>query len=147
MMKLNSLLISVGLLLAGAGAMPAWADNFRPERGVRCDDSVSICYERGEPSLEMTRRYFGRDAARRLGRDLRREERGYGGRMFFPERGVRCDRTEQICYDRRGNPSIGLTGEYLGPSAARRLGRQLSGRGYGDGWRNNRHSAPLSVIS
>ncbi len=91
-MKLNSLLISVGFLLAGAGAMPAWADN--------CD------------------------AARRLGRDLRREERGYGGRMFFPERGVRCDRSEQICYDRRGNPSIGLTGEYLGPSAARRLDYQ-----------------------
>lgn len=130
-MKLNSFLMGVGLLLAGAA--PAWADNFRPERGVRCDDSARVCYERGYPSVEMTRRYFGHGAARRLGRDLWREERGYGGRVFYPERGVRCDRAEQICYDRRGNPNVGLTGEYLGPSAARRLGRQLSRRD-NDNW-------------
>ncbi len=129
-MKLKSVLMSVGLLLAGASAMPVMAENFRPERGVRCDDAVSVCYERGEPSVEMTRRYFGRDAARRLGRDLRREERGYGSRMFYPERGVRCDRRQEVCYNRRGNPDIGLTQEHLGPSAARRLSRQLSGRGY-----------------
>ncbi|HAS51312.1 MAG TPA: hypothetical protein DCS21_06060, partial [Gammaproteobacteria bacterium] len=74
-MKLNSMLIGLGLLLAGVSVMPAMAETFRPERGVRCDDAVSVCYERGEPSVEMTRRYFGYDAARRLGRDLRREER------------------------------------------------------------------------
>lgn len=133
-MKLNSILMGLGLLLAGASVVPAMAETFRPERGVRCDDAVSVCYKRGEPSVKMTRRYFGRDAGRRLARDLRREERGRAARIFYPERGVRCDRREQVCYDRRGRPDIGLTGQYLGRSAARRLARLYRG-GYGD-WRN-----------
>ena len=73
-MKLKSSWLGVGLLLMGAGLTPAVADTFRPERGVRCNDVARICYDRGSPSVELTRRYFGRDAARSLQWNLRREE-------------------------------------------------------------------------
>jgi hypothetical protein len=122
-MKVISSLVGVGLLLMGTGLTQAVADTFRPERGVRCDDAAQICYDRGSPSVELTRQYLGRDAARALRWDLRREERGRYGRVFYPEPGVRCDRTEQVCYNRRGEPSFRLTRDYLGFGAARRLGR------------------------
>ena len=41
---------------------------------------------------------------------------------FRPERGVRCDRAAQVCYNRHGEPSFRLTRDYLGYDAARRLG-------------------------
>ena len=123
-MKIKNLLMGVGLLTVSLAAMPSWAENFRPERGVRCDDAAEVCYERGEPSPEMTARYFGDRSARRLGRDLRRQDRGDAGRNFYPERGIRCNRIEQVCYDRHGDPSAALTGQYLGSAAARRVGRQ-----------------------
>jgi hypothetical protein len=41
--------------------------------------------------------------------------------------GVVCDRSAAICYDKQG-PSIGLTRQYLGNSAALRLTSNLSGR-------------------
>ena len=97
---------------------------FHPERGVRCDKSARVCYERGEPSIKMTRRYFDRRAADRLERDTRREPRNRDGRIFYPERGVRCDRSEQVCYNRRDEPSVDLTRRYLGSDAARRLARR-----------------------
>ncbi len=121
--------MGMGLLLMGAGLTPAMADTFRPERGVRCDDVAQICYDRGSPSVELTRHYFGRDAARALRWELRREERGRDGRVFYPESGVRCDRAEQVCYNRRGEPSFRLTRDYLGSDAARRLERR-----YGSDW-------------
>ena len=97
---------------------------FHPERGVRCDRSARVCYERGEPSIKMTRRYFDRRAADRLERDTRPEPRGRDGRVFYPERGVRCDRSAQICYNRRDEPSVDLTRRYLGSDAAHRLARR-----------------------
>lgn len=131
-MKIQGSLMGMGLLLMGAGLTPALADVFRPERGVRCDDVAQICYDRGTPSVELTRQYFGRDAARALRWDLRREERGRYGHVFYPEPGVRCDRAEQVCYNRRGEPSFRLTRDYLGSDAARRLEwrRSSSGEGY-----------------
>jgi hypothetical protein len=101
-MKLRHSLLGVGLLLMGAGLTPAVAETFRPERGVRCDDVEQICYYRGSPSVEMTRQYFGRDAARALRWNLRREEPRRPERVFYPEPGVRCDRAEQVCFNRRG---------------------------------------------
>jgi len=121
-MKIKSSLLGMGLLLMSAGLTPAVADTFRPERGVRCDEAAQICYDRGSPSVDLTRQYFGRDAARALRWDLRREERGRYARVFYPEPGVRCDRAEQVCYNRRGAPSFRLTRDYLGFDAARRLG-------------------------
>lgn len=123
-MNVKGSLIGAGLLLMSAGLTPAVADTFRPERGVRCDRAAQICYDRGSPSVELTQRYFGRDAARLLRWNLRREERERHGRVFYPEQGVRCDRTAQVCYNRRGEPSVRLTGDYLGSDAARRLERR-----------------------
>ncbi len=132
MMRFSSLFVGASLLLASVGATPALADNFRPERGVRCDEFARVCYERGIPSVEMTENYFGHHAAKRLARDLRREERGYGARTFYPERGVRCDRAEQVCYNRHGEPSFDLTRRYLGPGAARTLAWRGPGRDHWD---------------
>ncbi|MBS1248031.1 MAG: Fels Prophage Protein-like [Proteobacteria bacterium] len=123
-MKLRHSLLGVGLLLMGAGLTPAVAETFRPERGVRCDDVEQICYYRGSPSVEMTRQYFGRDAARALRWNLRREEPRWPERVFYPEPGVRCDRAEQVCFNRRGEPSFRLTRDHLGYDAARRLERR-----------------------
>ena len=123
-MKVTNALLGTGLLLMGAGLTPAGADTFRPERGVRCDDVAQICYDRGSPSVDLTRRYFGRDAARSLRDDLRQGEGGRYERIFSPEPGVRCDRVARICHNRRGDPSVRLTRDYLGSDAARRLERQ-----------------------
>ena len=121
--------LGVGLLLMGAGVTPAVADTFRPEPGVRCDDTAQICYYRGTPSVDLTRQYFGRDAARALRWNLR-EERERHETVFYPEQGVRCDRAAQVCYNRRGEPSFRLTRDYLGYNAARRLERR-SGSDWG----------------
>ena len=123
-MKITGSLMGIGLLLMGAGLTPAVADTFRPERGVRCDDVAQICYDRGSPSVDLTRRYFGWDAARSLRDDVRRQEGDRYERVFSPAPGVRCDRVAQVCQDRRGDPSVRLTREYLGYDAARRLERR-----------------------
>jgi len=44
-----------------------------------------------------------------------------------PSKGVLCDRAGQICYDRQGI-SLGLTRQYFGPTAERKLMGELSGR-------------------
>lgn len=44
-----------------------------------------------------------------------------------PSRGVLCDRASQICYDREGI-SLGITRQYFGPAAERKLMGELSGR-------------------
>jgi len=143
-MKLKSSLVGVGLLLLGAGLTPAVAETFRPERGVRCDDAAQVCYYRGSPSVEMTRQYFGRDAARALRWNLRGEEGGRRERVFYPEPGVRCDRADQVCYNRRGEPSLRLTRDYLGYDAARRLERRgpPPDRGYSNPPNSPPDSAP-----
>ncbi|MCB1823202.1 MAG: hypothetical protein KDJ54_00855 [Candidatus Competibacteraceae bacterium] len=55
-----------------------------------------------------------------------------GVRVFYSERGVRCDRAEQVCYNRHGEPSFDLTRRYLGPNAVRRLAWRGPGRDYWD---------------
>ncbi|MGF1529352.1 MAG: YcgJ family protein [Candidatus Competibacterales bacterium] len=97
---------------------PAEARRFYPEQGVMCQSRTQICYRNGAPSIAATRRYFGRDAAEAIGRDLRR------GDVFRPERGVVCRRRLQECEDRFG-PNVGLTRIYFGRDAARRLARRL----------------------
>ena len=42
-------------------------------------------------------------------------------RNLTPEPGVRCDSVERVCYDRSG-PSVALTRNYFGDSAAERIG-------------------------
>jgi hypothetical protein len=45
---------------------------FVPERGVACNRASRVCLEDGEPDRRLTRRYFGRKAARSLDEDLPR---------------------------------------------------------------------------
>jgi hypothetical protein len=45
---------------------------FVPERGVACDRRQRMCLEDGDPDRKLTRRYFGRQAAR----DIERERSG-----------------------------------------------------------------------
>lgn len=124
-MKLRVVLPGVGLLWLATSLTPALAQDFRPEPGVRCDRDARVCYYRGELSTRHTREYFGRrDRGRDDWRGSRWEERS-GRNVFYPERGVRCDRLAQVCSDRRGEPSVRLTREYLGPRAARRLDRRM----------------------
>ncbi|MEB3320807.1 MAG: YcgJ family protein [Cyanobium sp.] len=53
--------------------------------------------------------------------------RSQAGSVGSPTKGVLCDRTGQICYDRQG-VSLGLTRQYFGPDAERRLMAGLAGR-------------------
>jgi hypothetical protein len=39
---------------------------FVPERGTSCDRERHVCFEDGDPDRGLTRRYFGRRAARDL---------------------------------------------------------------------------------
>ena len=48
---------------------------FVPERGVACDRERKLCLEDGQPDRKLTRRYFGKDAARALARDQPRQRR------------------------------------------------------------------------
>jgi Fels-1 Prophage Protein-like len=41
-------------------------DMFVPQRGVTCDRERRVCLEDGDPDRKLTRRYFGKDAARAL---------------------------------------------------------------------------------
>jgi hypothetical protein len=41
-------------------------DMFVPQRGVACDRERRVCLEDGDPDRKLTRRYFGKDAARAL---------------------------------------------------------------------------------
>jgi hypothetical protein len=139
-MKMSiSTVVATGLTLFLVGAIlnPALARSFSPEPGVRCNASARVCYVRGAPSIRMTQAYFGERAAHQLRRDLRRHyerrsgpgpgpgpgPRGHSQRLFYPEPGVRCDRFQEVCYDRWGRPNYHWTRQYLGPRAARNLRR------------------------
>jgi hypothetical protein len=54
---------------------------FVPERGVTCDRGQRTCLEDGDPDRKLTRRYFGRQAARDIERERSRDDdRGSGKR-------------------------------------------------------------------
>ena len=119
--KMSTVVVTgLALFLVGAIFNPALARSFSPEPGVRCNSNARVCYVRGTPSIRMTQTYFGPRAAQQLRWGLRRqqEQRRYTQRMFYPERGVRCDRVREVCYDRQGRPSSHLTYKYLGPRVA-----------------------------
>jgi Fels-1 Prophage Protein-like len=47
---------------------------FAPERGVACDREGRVCLEDGDPDRSLTRRYFGRRAARALDQERPRDD-------------------------------------------------------------------------
>jgi hypothetical protein len=53
--------------------------------------------------------------------------RSQSGSVASPSKGVLCDRSSQICYDRQGI-SLGLTRQYFGSTAERKLMAELAGR-------------------
>jgi hypothetical protein len=49
---------------------------FVPERGVACDRTRRMCLDDGDPDRSLTRRYFGRRAARDLNEERPRDGDG-----------------------------------------------------------------------
>jgi Fels-1 Prophage Protein-like len=49
---------------------------FLPERGVACDRARRVCLDDGDPDRSLTRRYFGRRAARALEEERSRDDGG-----------------------------------------------------------------------
>jgi hypothetical protein len=47
---------------------------FVPERGVACDRDSRVCLEDGDADRRLTRRYFGRNAARAIDDERRRDD-------------------------------------------------------------------------
>lgn len=47
---------------------------FVPKRGLACDRERQVCLEDGDPDRKLTRRYFGRQAARDIERQRSRDE-------------------------------------------------------------------------
>jgi hypothetical protein len=47
---------------------------FLPARGVACDRERRLCVEGGDPDRKLTRRYFGRQAARDIERERARDD-------------------------------------------------------------------------
>src|ERR671918_395144 len=47
---------------------------FAPERGVACNRESRVCLEDGDPDRSLTRRYFGRRAARALDQERPRDD-------------------------------------------------------------------------
>lgn len=104
---------------------------FSPQPGVRCEPARQICFDREGASIDLTRQYFGEDAAERLANQIgyqRPAPPGYGGGLYEPERGVVCEAAIQICADRKG-ADVSLTRRYFGENAAERLIRQFNHRG------------------
>lgn len=62
------------------------------------------------------------------------EDYGDDGRYWSPERGVRCDRSEEICSDAWDEPDPGYTQRYFGPASASRLRSRLDQGWSYDGW-------------
>jgi Fels-1 Prophage Protein-like len=53
---------------------------FVPERGVACDRENRVCLEDGDADRRLTRRYFGRGAARAIDEERRRDDDGRSSR-------------------------------------------------------------------
>lgn len=107
---------------------PGWADSLprrskrpdrfaRPGESVVCDRLTSICYKQGRIDKSETETYFGSRAGDRA--DELRDRRGRS-KLFVPERGIVCDRSERTCFD-DGIADYSLTRRYFGRRAAERV--------------------------
>jgi hypothetical protein len=96
---------------------------FTPAPRSSCDTLVTTCYEEGGASVELTRKYFGSEAAARLEQRLRQPT---GSPTAIDRRGttITCDHMSGVCYDRMG-AGYGLTRMYLSEAEADRLLKRL----------------------
>jgi hypothetical protein len=92
---------------------------FKPNPYASCDTLVTTCYDSGGASDALTSRYFGDDAARRLG-ERRTQIVRYGQH-------VTCDQRTKICYDRFG-AGVGITQLYIGDAESHALLARLRAR-------------------
>jgi hypothetical protein len=53
---------------SGGGAPPIT----RPKKKVGCDASVQVCYDENGPSVKLTKKYFGEEAAKKLKKQMPR---------------------------------------------------------------------------
>jgi len=114
------------------------------QQGMKCNDERQVCADKNGPNVELTRQKYGDQAAQRLQRNLSKGEGGgqqpqrppqpqqpqqpqhpqqpqqQSGDVFSPTSGVRCVRSEQVCYQ-YNQPSSIFTGKYFGGAAAQRL--------------------------
>ena len=97
---------------------------FSPEPGYACDREQQRCWKNEQPSFLMMRLQFGDDAAlvvlqeTPLIVDL-------AGEVFYPESGVSCDYSIQVCYDKL-QVSRAHTGHYFNTVAAQQLDHFLA---------------------
>jgi hypothetical protein len=106
-----------GLAPQMASSSYAYDPIFKPNPRASCDTLVTTCYEAGGASLELTRNYFGADAATRLEKRKASEIVRYGDY-------ITCDRLSQVCYDRMG-AGVGVTRLYLGETESEKLLERL----------------------
>jgi len=92
---------------------------FKATPWVSCDTLVTSCYDSGRASTDLTRRYFGSEAATRLEK-RQRQPRGSGTAVVQRGQYVTCDEMSQACFDRLG-AGYGATRMYLGEAEAGRL--------------------------
>ena len=92
---------------------------FKPSPNQSCDTLVTTCYDRSGASVELTKQFFGAEAAKRL-------EARKSTVMRYGE-WVTCDKTSNVCYDRLG-AAVGVTRLYLGDAPSDALLGRLRAR-------------------
>lgn len=97
---------------------------FSPESGYSCDREQQRCWKNEQPSFHMTRLQFGDAAAL----DMLQESPmivDLAGAVFYPESGISCDYSIQVCYDQL-QVSRAHTEHYFHPVAAQQLDHFLA---------------------
>ncbi|MBK8158072.1 MAG: hypothetical protein IPK59_04575 [Rhodospirillaceae bacterium] len=92
------------------------ANRFSPEKGLTCDRSRKICYDRYGVDYFETQKYLGSKSAKY-------GAKRYGEQVFIfaPQQGVVCDRRSQSCSD-SGGLNATLTRKYFSKDDTRRVG-------------------------
>ncbi|MDM7938036.1 MAG: YcgJ family protein [Cyanobium sp. CZS 48M] len=124
-------------LLSTVVPQPGWTQSNSLKltgKGVVCDRSSKICYDRQGPSLSMTRREFGQRAEQ----NLRRQDSARSNRQEVRfSSGEVCDLWREICWDdgwKRSNVSMRLSRQLFGDNGS---WAKDQGRGNNNGWANN----------
>lgn len=140
-MKPMNMMITLGAvaLMSATPLLTAQA-----QQGSKCNDERQACMDKNGPNVDLTRQRYGDQAAQRLERNLKgggqqqpqqparpqqpqpqqpparpQQPQSQSGDVFSPMTGVRCVRSEHICYY-NNRPDPALTGQYFGSDASMR---------------------------
>lgn len=138
-MKPMNMMITLGTvaLMSATPLLTAQA-----QQGSKCNDERQVCMDKNGPSVDLTRQRYGDQAAQRLERNLKgggqqppqqpparpqqpQQPQSQSGDVFSPATGVRCVRSERICY-KNNRPDAALTSQYFGGDASNRRQYELS---------------------